>query len=590
VRNRVKLLFSKFFPTPPENIESGADLDKNYKTFSRGLLVLLTVLVLLPSTIISVLSHYQYQKLLHYDELSTFSTHLGHSRSQVEQFFSERISMVRFISESNGYQQLTAPGRLEELLGKLTDDYPEISDLEIIDGHGRVVVQAGPNSQQGTVYTEQPWYRKTIRQDETIAFLLAENSKPSYFCIAIDRAEKQSNTSWMIRAWISDAGVRRVIEAVGMTIFDDIFIVNEKSEVLTAPFRYGSIGQGNPFTPMNEVADSTLAELLSEQTSTIGNDGQITVRQPNIGQQIVEASFSLPNTDFRLIMAKEMNILTKAQLSIRIKLIAIFISCTIVACFIILEVSKGITRHIKESDKKRQLFLAEVEHSNKLASIGRLAAGVAHEINNPLSIINQKAGLVQDFIEMSEEFTHRQTIMDTLDGIQDSVLRCKTITHRLLGFARQEDVHTELLDINVILRETIDFLAKEATYAQIGIDFDLDQTVPTILCDRTQLQQIFLNITSNAIDAIGSNGRIILASRQIDDDYIMVSITDDGPGISEEVKKHIFDPFFTTKETGKGTGLGLSITYGLIQKLGGEIDVISEVGKGTTFEITLSII
>ena len=590
MRRRARQLFSKFIPAPPEDIESGAALDKNYKTFSRGLLVLLTVLVLLPSLIISVLSHYQYQKLLHYDELSTFTEHLDQSRDQVDQFFSERRSLVKFISNSNRYQQLTAPGRLEELLERLKDDYPEISDLEIIDGHGMVAAQAGPNSQQGAVYTEQPWYRNTIRQDETIAFFLAGNSNPSYFGITISRAEKQSNTSWMIRARISDAGVRRIIETTGTALFDDIFIVNEKSKVLTAPFKYGVIGQGNPLANMEEVSDSILVELLSEQAETFDNDGQITVRQPNSGLQIVEASFGLPDTPFRLIMAKEMNKLSKAQFSIRIKLIAIFVTCTIVAIFIILEISKGITRHIKESDKKRQLFLAEVEHSNKLASIGRLAAGVAHEINNPLSIINQKAGLVQDFIEMSEEFTHRKTIMDTLDGIQDSVLRCKTITHRLLGFARQEDVHTELLDINVILREVIDFLAKEATYAQIRIDFDLDETVPTILCDRTQLQQIFLNITSNAIDAIGSNGRIILATSQIDDDNIMVSITDDGPGISEEVKKHIFDPFFTTKETGKGTGLGLSITYGLIQKLGGEIDVISEVGKGTTFEITLSII
>lgn len=590
MKNRAKVLFSKFIPTPPENIESGADLDKNYKTFSRGLLVLLTALVILPSMIISVLSHYQYQELLHHNELSTFLKHLGHSGNQVEQFFNERISLVKFIFKNNDYQQLTAPNRLGELLETLADDYPEISDLEIIDNHGRVTAHAGPNSSQSMVYTEQPWYLNSVGQQQTVASFFDKNIKSSFFSITVTSSDKHNSTSWMVRARVNKDKVSRIISTANSTLFDDIFIVNEKNQILTVPVKYGALGQLNPFTSMRELSDSTLTELLFDQLSTLDKDVKITLRQQDGGQQIIEAAIGLGDTPFRLVMTKEMNTVTKARIAIRIKLIAIFVTCTIFAILIILEISKGITRHIKELDKKRQLFLAEVEHSNKLASIGRLAAGVAHEINNPLSIINQKAGLIQDFIEMSEEFTHRQTINDTLDGIQDSVLRCKTITHRLLGFARQEDVHTELLDINVILRETIDFLAKEATYAQIGIDFDLDQNVPTILCDRTQLQQIFLNITSNAIDAIGSDGRITLASRQIDDDHIMVSITDDGPGISEEVKKHIFDPFFTTKETGKGTGLGLSITYGLIQKLGGDIEVISEVGKGTTFEITLSII
>ena len=159
----------------------------------------------------------------------------------------------------------------------------------------------------------------------------------------------------------------------------------------------------------------------------------------------------------------------------------------------------------------------------------------------------------------------------------------------MLGFARQAVVKTEEIDINAIIREVVDFLAKEASYNQIKIDFDLDEHINKIISDRGQLQQIFINITNNAIDAIGSDGQITLSSKQVDEDTIQVKITDDGPGIPPEIQKSIFDPFFTTKETGKGTGLGLSIVYGLVNKLGGKIQVYSEVGKGTTFEITLPV-
>ena len=190
---------------------------------------------------------------------------------------------------------------------------------------------------------------------------------------------------------------------------------------------------------------------------------------------------------------------------------------------------------------------------------------------------------------MTGEFEYKESMRRALDGIQNSVVRCKTITHRLLGFARHTDVQTEEIDINVVLKEVVAFLAQEATYSQIKICFDLDEDIPKIYSDRSQLQQVFLNITNNAIDAIGSNGNIVLSSREIDQESIQLKIIDTGMGMSPEVERRIFDPFFTTKETGKGTGLGLSITYGILKKLGGTISVQSKIGKGTTFEITLPV-
>jgi len=212
---------------------------------------------------------------------------------------------------------------------------------------------------------------------------------------------------------------------------------------------------------------------------------------------------------------------------------------------------------------------------------------VGHEINNPLAIINQKIGLIEDLFAMTDtEFENKKIIDDSLRAVNKSVERCKAITHRLLGFARRTEVYTEKLSINEIIEEVLQFLDNAMLYNRIKLDLHLQDDLPEVTSDRLQLQQIFLNIINNAIDAIGKNGHITITSYE-DTNDLKVVIEDDGPGIDENILPKIFEPFYTTKETGKGTGLGLSITYGLIKKIGGDISVQSQLNKGTAFTITI---
>jgi len=214
---------------------------------------------------------------------------------------------------------------------------------------------------------------------------------------------------------------------------------------------------------------------------------------------------------------------------------------------------------------------------------------VAHEINNPLAIIDQKAGLVTDLMETSEEFEHKDKLLHSVDGILGAVQRCKVITHRLLGFARRMDVAFEHIDISDLIKEVLGFLESEALYNRIRIEKSFAEKLPVVFSDRGQLQQIFLNIINNAIDAVGKDGLIVLSAELHNQEMVEVKIKDSGHGMSHETVKRIFDPFFTTKEAGKGTGLGLSITYGLVKKLGGEILVESKIDKGTIFSVRLPI-
>jgi two-component system NtrC family sensor kinase len=211
---------------------------------------------------------------------------------------------------------------------------------------------------------------------------------------------------------------------------------------------------------------------------------------------------------------------------------------------------------------------------------------VAHEINNPMAIINEKAGLMKDLVAYDENFQKKEKFLGLIDSILKSVERCRAITHRLLGFARRMEVQLVELDLNELIQETLGFLEKEALYRNVELVLNLTNNLPRISSDRGQMQQVFLNIINNALAAVEDEGEIVITSWEEDSDTVGVSIRDTGCGMSEETLKSIFDPFFSTKQE-NGTGLGLAITYGIVKKMGGDIKVKSKQGEGSTFTVYL---
>ena len=169
-----------------------------------------------------------------------------------------------------------------------------------------------------------------------------------------------------------------------------------------------------------------------------------------------------------------------------------------------------------------------------------------------------------------------------------SVARCKTITHRLLGFAKHMNVQNELIDLPLLVKEVLGFLEREIQYRNIHVEMTGEKDLPNIYSDRGQLLQVFLNLLNNAVSAVKDRGHIDIGITRPDKAWISVSVADDGVGIEKKNLQRIFEPFFTTKE-GAGTGLGLSITYGIVQKLGGKISVESEWGRGTCFTVLLAV-
>jgi len=225
----------------------------------------------------------------------------------------------------------------------------------------------------------------------------------------------------------------------------------------------------------------------------------------------------------------------------------------------------------------------ELLQKEKLASMGQLAAGVAHEINNPL-------GTILLFSEaMCRELPEGDRHREDLKMIIGETTRCKTIVADLLNFARQQEVLTQETDVSALLEQAIEGVSHQPSFAQVQIVRQFAPDLPIIHADPAQLQQVFINLLNNAAEAMEGGGTITIAARPLDHQWVEIRVADTGCGIPEEHLGKLFTPFFTTKPLGKGTGLGLSIVYGIVKMHRGQITVQSQVGKGTTFTVTLPV-
>jgi two-component system, NtrC family, sensor kinase len=225
---------------------------------------------------------------------------------------------------------------------------------------------------------------------------------------------------------------------------------------------------------------------------------------------------------------------------------------------------------------------ARVAQSERLASLGMLAAGVAHEINNPLSAILALTALTLE--DVKEDDTNRENLQEVVKQTQ----RCRDIVKGLLEFSRHSKVNPELADVNKILQDTLSLVTKQAQFLNITVVVNYDPQLPPVMADKSELEQVFMNILMNAVQAMHERGNITITTRPCPrDNTVEVLISDTGCGVPPDKIDQVFDPFFTTKESGQGTGLGLSIAYGIITSHRGSISVESKVGKGSTFKIRL---
>jgi two-component system NtrC family sensor kinase len=241
------------------------------------------------------------------------------------------------------------------------------------------------------------------------------------------------------------------------------------------------------------------------------------------------------------------------------------------------------------AERESMVLAEQVLRLGKLAAIGEMAAGLAHEINNPVAIMMEEAGLAGDILAdgAAPGAEDLAELRRALGQIETQGARCKEITHMVLAFARTPDVRADAVDVSALAQEMAGLTAKRAEYAKVTLTTRLARNLPPAACSASQLQQLLLNLINNALDAMEPAGGELTLETALAGGRVVLTVTDTGPGIPQAVADRVFEPFFTTKGSGKGTGLGLSICAGIVRQLGGDIAVSSTPGRGATFRVSL---
>jgi len=490
----------------------------------------------------------------------------------VDLFLKERAAILSAMADAHSFNEINNETRLAQIFNIMNTRAGAFVDVGVIDNAGTHLSYVGPYELRGLNYYQQPWFGEVMSKGFYLSDVYTGYRQMPHFIIAVRRQEGQK--SWILRATIDPDIFGSLVRAAQIGKTGDAFIINPEGVYQTRP-RFGG-------------------EILSQSglnPHVFGGTATVVEKKDEKGNRVLYAGKWLRDGRWLLVISQEiseeMSTLIATQ-NVEIAIIALGVLAIILTTVF---TTRGAIRRMRQADSEMHRLNAELVHSDKLAALGKMAASVAHEINNPLAVIMQKTGWMEDLLmdEDPQKVKNFEEYEKSIRTINEYVERMKKVVHNMLGYARKMEPRLERVDVNDTIHRTVELLENYARINNIVIQKDLASNLPITGSSQSELQQVFFNLISNAIDAIGKDGHIHILSR-VEDSFITVHIIDNGPGIPEERQKKLFEPFFTTKEAGRGTGLGLWVSYNIMKGLGGSITFTSEAGKGTDFTVRIPVV
>ncbi len=562
--------YQRFVPPAIGLAAAGVDLKIYFRQMERRFRMGLLAAFLIPLGFLSAYFHYQFHVTLKETGKLNLAAIAESQRNTVDLFLQERLVDLFALFHTSAFHPSPAQPHMELLLQQLRQASDAFIDVGYLDAMGLQSGYAGPFPYlQNRNYHDQDWFMELMdpKNDHYISNIyLGFRNKP-HFTIAAK--QQVGGQSVILRATLDPDKFYLFLKTINHGKGVESFLIN----------RDGRIQLGDPWShaPMDLSAYIPPIRIAS---------GAETIRHN--GDAVLVAHAWLNEVPWALLVSEPLNV-AYAQLyrARRIMLISSGIILVLAAAAIWVA-THALVAKARENAEKHVSVSNQLLHASKLASLGELATGVAHEINNPLAIIVATTGVIKDMLnpEFKLDWTPQQ-ITDELNTVEEAAFRARGITQQLLNYGRKNSPQLTSANINTILEDVLGgFKERALELADIHVERQFDSGLPAIAVDADQIRQVFLNLINNAGDAIEGPGQITIATRH-DEATVRITITDTGKGMDSEEIKKIFDPFYTTKEVGKGTGLGLSVSIGIIESMGGTIDVQSLPGAGSAFTVVL---
>ena len=562
-----------------ENIENK---DKYYRVLLRTVVFVILVTAITPMAVVTLFILEEFKMSYHkklYDNLELLARK---HKKNIDMFLKEKLMDINLMANSNGFEELSNEVKLNKIFNVIQRSYDRVFvDLGIVNHEGVQIAYAGPHKLKGAKYSETEWFKKAIISQYFISDVFSGLRGTPHFIVTV--RNEHDGKPWILRATIDFGEFNNLVEYLRLGETGFAFIINQKGQFQTKP--------------ISEVNPEKFIKIIQDKSKST-NFSTILEQYDNSDNIVLYTLTSLKNGEWIMVLQQDhddafADLENTQKIAFLITLVGslvIIATALILSHMLINRISKA-DEEKKIADDEKEKMSKQVIETGKLASIGKLAAGIAHEINNPVAIMVEEAGWIKDLLE-EEEFQESNSLNEinrALDQINTQGKRCKDITHKLLSFARKTDSRVEDIFVNELLTEIVHLFSQRSKYSNIEVTTRFQKNLPPLSASETELQQVFLNLVNNSLDAMEkTGGTVTLSSNKFGND-IVITVADTGPGINEANLSHIFDPFFTTKPVGKGTGLGLSICYGIIKKMGGDINVQSAVNKGTIFEIKIPI-
>ncbi len=511
--------------------------------------------------------------------MDNFKNRVEHHREIIELFLRERTSDLQLVILTHSPGSLQNPENLKRIFSIMNHGKSFFTDLGLIDDKGNHLAYIGPYDLMDKNYSKALWFKEVMNKGIYISDMFTGFRNAPHFIIAVTRIE--GNRKWILRASIDTEYFRSLVENVQIGATGEVYLSNQEGILQTTPRFSGKIMEKAPLP----------VEFFSKESGVGIYEADKNDPKQRFPRQLVAYTW-LENPRWKLVVKQDYSeAFREANQANLAALILLHISLLIILVISVIS-TRYMIKIIKNQDEETDWLNRQLVQAGKMASLGELSAGVAHEINNPLAIILTESQVMRDTIEEAPGINDevRTELIASLSQTESQVQRCSIITQNLLKFSRRNKSQGETVNLNAFLEEVTRLMDGKAKGMGIRFALDLEKDVPSFRSDLSLLQQVFINLINNAVDAHEGKpyGTISIGTRTDSRRHgVEITVSDTGSGISPENIEKIFDPFFTTKAVGKGTGLGLSITYSTIKGLGGDISVRSTIGKGTHFNIFL---